>query len=318
MRVLIYGTGAIGGYFGARLAQAGHSVCFLARGANLQSIREGGLRIESPKGDYRVWPIDVRENIAGLDPVDAIILGVKAWQVLEAAKAVRPLIGPATKVLTLQNGIEAPFQVAEQLGEDHVLGCVCRIIASQIAPGHIRHLGMEPTLILGELGTAGISEIAVVIGEMLRSAGIAVELTTQLQAELWQKLLFIAAMSGVGAVTRASIGEIREISETRSLLRLAMEEIFDVAYAKGIALHPAVVDKTLSFVDSIDRDGTTSMQRDIAEGRPSELDAIVGAVLRTATQFGVKVPIHNFIHAALLPQERRVRPPSTYELPTGR
>jgi 2-dehydropantoate 2-reductase len=318
MRILIYGTGAVGGYFGARLAEAGNSVCFLARGANLQSIRKGGLRIESPKGNYRVWPIDVRENIAGLGPVDAVILGVKAWQVPEAAQAVRPLIGRGTKVLTLQNGVEAPFQVAEQVGEHHVLGCVCRIIASQVAPGHIRHLGMEPTLILGELGTAGVSETAVVIGEILRSAGIAVELTTQLEEALWQKLLFIAAMSGVGAVTRASIGEIREIEETRSMLRLAMEEIFDVAYARGIALHPAVVDRTLSFIDSIARDGTTSMQRDIAEGRPSELDAIVGAVLRTATQFQVKVPINNFIHAALLPQERRVRPPSTYELPTGR
>src|ERR1035438_1133118 len=236
MRVLIYGTGAIGGYFGARLARAGNSVCFLARGTNLQALRKGGLLIETPKGDFKVWPLNAIENIAGLGPMDVVILGVKASQVPEAAREVKQLIDSGTKVLTLQNGIEAPYQCAEEVGEDHVLGGVCRIIASQIAPGHIRHVGMEPTIILGELGAGSISETAVIVGEMLRSAGIAVELTTQLESALWQKLLFIAAISGVGSVTRASIGEIREIEETRSMLRQAMEEVFDVAYARGVAL----------------------------------------------------------------------------------
>lgn len=307
MRALIYGTGAVGGYFGARLAQAGHEVWFLARGANLDAIRESGLQIESPKGDYTVWPVNVTDRLTGLPPVEAVILGVKAWQVPEAAEALRPWIGSATRILTLQNGIEAPAQLAEQMGAEHVLGCVCRIIASRVAPGLIRHAGIEPEIVLGELVVGGISEDTAAIGDAFRSAGIAVELTTQLDAALWQKLLFIAAMSGMGAVTRATIGEIRETRETRSMLQQAMEEVFNVAYAKGVALHPAIVDKTLSFVDSIACDGTTSMQRDIAEGRPSELEAIVGAVVRNAHQVRVSIPVNSFIYSALLLQEKRIR-----------
>lgn len=307
MKFLVYGAGAVGGYFGARLSQAGQSVIFLARGANLQAIRESGLKVESPKGDYTVWPANVTDNVASVTGVDAVILGVKAWQVCEVAKSLSPLLQPTTQILTLQNGIEAPVQLADLIGKEHVLGCVCKIICSLVAPGQIRHLGMEPALIMGELGKTSDSKSGEPIAEALRGAGITVELTNDIEAALWQKLLFIAPMSGVGAVSRSTIGEVRRIPETRGMLQQAMEEILAVAQAKGIFLNQGVVNKTMAFVDTLPPQGTASMQRDIMEGRPSELEAISGIVVRMANSAEIDVPLSRFIYSALLPQETRVR-----------
>ncbi len=307
MNFLIYGTGGVGGYFGARLVEAGHAVTFVARGENLRAIRENGLQLESPLGNYRVWPVQATDSVADLGPMCAIIICVKAWQVVEGARAIFPLLGPATRVLTLQNGIEAPAQVAEVVGREHVLGGVCRIIAALSGPGVVRHTGMEPTVVMGKLqntdGFAGEAEIA----DALRSARIRVELTDDLDAALWQKLLFIAAMSGVGAVTRSAIGEVRENKESREMLKSAMGEIFLLAHANGIRLDADVAEKAMKFVDSLPPSATSSMQRDIRDGRPSELEAIIGVVIKTAKRLQVAVPVHQFIYAALVLQERRAR-----------
>ncbi len=307
MKIIIYGTGGVGGYFGARLVQAGHAVTFLARGANLRALRENGLHLESPKGNYRVWPVDATDTLGGLGPMDAIMLCVKTWQVPEAARALAPVLGPATLVLTLQNGIEAPFQVAEVIGKDRVLGCVCRIIAALVSPGNVRHAGMEPSITIGRIaganGAGGEAEIA----DALKSAGVKVDSTENLDASLWQKLLFIAPMSGVGGVTRSPIGEVRQNPETRQMLQQAMREISGLAKANGIQLDGGLIDKTMAFVDSLPPQGTASMQRDIKEGRPSELEAVIGVIIRTAKTLGVEVPLNQFIYAALLLQETRAR-----------
>jgi 2-dehydropantoate 2-reductase len=232
---------------------------------------------------------------------------VKTWQVPAAAQSLAYLIPTKARVLTLQNGVEAPYQVAEVLGRDHVLGCVCKIIAALVAPGHIRHVGMDPTITLGELGNRQMSEQSAAITEALRSAGINVHETGNVESALWQKLLFIASMSGVGSVTRSSIGEVRELPETRQMLIEVMNEVREVAAAHGVILESSTVGQTVSFIDSLPPSGTASMQRDITSGRPSELEAIIGVIVKMAAALHVEVPTTRFIYSALLAQEQRNR-----------
>ncbi len=307
MRVAVFGTGGVGGYFGGRLAQAGEEVVFIARGQHLAAIREQGLQVSSVAGDFIVQPAAATDTPASVGPVDLILVGVKAWQVNNAAEAMRALVNPETMVLPLQNGIEAPQRLAETLGQQHVLGGLCRILAFVAAPGHICHAGVEPYVAFGELDDRPSERTRRLQEALGRARGIRVEIPANIQVAMWSKFLFIASLSGIGAVTRAPIGEIRSYPETREMLIQAMEEIRAVAARRGIPLPGDIVATTLGLVDSVPAEGTTSMQRDIIEGRPSELDAQSGAVVRLGRQLGVEVPVHSFIFRALLPLERRAR-----------
>jgi 2-dehydropantoate 2-reductase len=307
MRIAVFGSGAVGGYFGGRLAQSGEDVVFIARGDHLAAIRRHGLIVTSVEGDFAVQPALATDDPSEAAPVDVVLLGVKAWQVPQAAEAMRPLVGPHSIIVPLQNGIEAPDQLVAAFGAKHVLGGLCRILGYVVAPGHIQHAGVEPYIAFGELG-ATTSERA----ERLRQAfakarGVRAEIPPDIRVAMWSKFLFIAALSGVGSVTRAPIGVIRGQPESRRMLRQALEEIHAVALAHGIALPSDSVEKTLAFVDSLPADGTASMQRDIIQGRPSELGSQVGAVVRLGQATGVDVPLHRFIYSALLPLERRAR-----------
>jgi len=302
-----FGAGGVGGYFGAALARAGYSVAFIARGAHLEAIRKDGLYIRSPKGDFNVTPAQVTDNPADVPPVDAVILGVKAWQVPEAARAMRPILAPATKVLPLQNGVEAPDQLLQVLGREHTLVGLCRIISSVTSPGHIDHSGMEPTIVLGESDGSVLSPNGQVLANALLAAGVVVETPPDIQAALWKKLVFIAAVSGLGALARATIGEIRACPPARRLLQQLMEEVVSVADARGIQLGEDVIARTLAFVESVPASGTASMQRDIADGKPSELEQIIGAIVRLGDQRGVPTPTMECVYASLLPQELRAR-----------
>jgi len=306
-RIAIYGAGGIGGYFAAVLARAGYWVGLIARGRQLDAIRQNGLQVESPKGDFRVRLEQVTNRPEEIGPVDAVILAVKAWQVPEAAAAMRPLLSSATKVLPLQNGVEATEQLEQAITREHTLMGLCRIISSVAAPGRIRHGGLEPMVMLGEPDGSDLSTNARALAEALQAAGVMVETPPDMRVALWEKLLFIAAVSGVGAAARASIGEIRQCDPTRELLRKVMEEVHDVAAERGVRLAPDVVQRTMAFVETIPANGTASMQRDIAEGKPSELEAIIGVVVRYGDQAGIATPAMDYIYASLLPQERRVR-----------
>jgi 2-dehydropantoate 2-reductase len=306
-RFAVFGAGGVGGYFAAVLARAGYWVGLIARGRQLEAVQQSGLQVESPKGDFSVRLAKVTDQPAEIGPVNAVILAVKAWQVSDAAVAMRPLLAPATKVLPMQNGVEAPEQLERALGPEHTLIGLCRIISSVPAPGRIRHGGMEPMVALGEPDGPALSANAEALAEALGESGVVVETPADMQAALWQKLVFIAGVSGVGAVARATIGEIRQSSPTRKLLREVMEEVCAVAVARGIRLKGDVAGQTLAFVETIPSAGTASMQRDIAEGKPSELEAIIGAVVRFGDQAGVATPAMDYIYASLLPQERRAR-----------
>jgi len=307
MRIAVFGSGAVGGYFGGRLAQAGEEVIFIARGAHLQALRSDGLRVDSPKGDFSVQPAQATDDPGQVGAVDAVLVGVKAWQVPQAAQAMRPLLGADTCVVPLQNGVEAPTQLAAALGERHVLGGLCSIICLVAGPGHIRHVGGEPNVAFGELDNRPSPRAERLRQAFARASGLTVEIPPDIHAALWKKFLFIAALSGVGAVARAPVGVLRSLPETRGLLQEAMQEVWAVASARGVALPEDIVEKTMSFVDGLPPGGTASMQRDIMEGRPSELAAQNGAVVRLGVEAGVATPAHHFILRSLWPLEMRAR-----------
>ena len=306
MRIAIFGAGGAGGHFGARLERAGEDVVFLARGAHLRAIRESGLVVETPEGEIRVAPGHATDDPAEVGPVDVILLGVKTWQVEGAVRALRPMIGPRTFVVPLQNGVEAVDQLIAVLGEERVVGGLCATFSFVTAPGRIRSIGSLNSIRFGELDGRP-SERTERLRLALDRAGLQPEIVPDVQVALWQKFLFVVSLGGVGAVTRAPIGVLREEPVTRGLVERGMREIFAVGRAQGIAIPEGSVEKSLAIVDSLAPEGTSSLQRDIAEGKPSELEAWNGAVVRRGREAGVPTPFHEIIYRRLRPLERRAR-----------
>ncbi len=300
MRILIYGAGGAGGYFGAQLARAGEDVTFIARGAHLQAIKRDGLRIDTPEGEIVIQPAQATDNPADVGKVDVVILGVKAWQVMEAAEAMRPVIGPDTFVVPLQNGVDAPAELAAALGTGHVAGGTCATISWLTAPGRIRSVMSTNFIRFGELDNRPSERVAR-LRDAFKRSGTNVEVPADIQRALWSKFLVVTAFGGVGAVTRAPIGVTRTLPETRRMLEQCMEEVLAVALARGVAMIDNAVAESMSILDSIGANATASLQRDIAEGRPTELDYWNGAVVRLGREAGVATPTHSFICRSLLP-----------------
>ena len=313
MRIAVFGTGAVGGYFGGRLAQAGEDVVFIARGEQLRALKAHGLRVDSIKGDFALQPVQATDDPAQVGVVDAVIVGVKTWQVPEAARATRPLVGPETFVVPLENGVEAPDQLAAVLGAEHVLGGLCRIVSFVVEPGHVRHAGLEPYVALGELDNRP-GERAERLRDAFTQAGVNAEIPADIQVAIWEKFLFIASFSGVGAVTRAPAGVLRSLPETRRMLEAAMREVLAVAQARGIGMTEEAVSRTMALIDGLPEAGTASMQRDIIGGQPSELESQNGAVVRLGQEVGVDVPLHGFMYRCLLPLELRARGELEFEV----
>jgi 2-dehydropantoate 2-reductase len=307
LRFAVIGVGGVGGYFGARLAEAGHEVTFVARGAHLAALQAHGLQLQSPKGDLLLKPVSVTGDVAGVGQVDCVILAVKAWQVSDAARSVAPLLGPETLVLPLQNGVEAAEQVSGVLGAEHTLGGVAKIISFISAPGHIQHAGAEPALVIGELDGAESARIKLLRQAFEAAKGVSISIAPDIWLALWEKFLFITGWGSIAAVSRAPIGVLRAQAETRQLMASAMLEIERVARARGVHLRQDIVAQALAIVDAVPSDGTSSMQRDVAAGRPSELDNLTGAVVRFGAESGVPTPVNAFVRDVLLPLERRAR-----------
>jgi 2-dehydropantoate 2-reductase len=306
VRIAVFGAGGAGGYFGARLARAGEEVVWIARGPHLEALRTRGLRVESSDGDFTLGPVDASDAPAWFGTVDAVLLGVKAWQVADAARAMRPLIGRDTCVVPLQNGVEAADELRAVLGDRPVLGGIAKVFAFLVGPGHLRRPGGPASVSLGELDNRP-SERVQRLAECLRRAGLGAEIPADIQVALWEKFLFVASGGGLGAVTRAPIGIVRSVPETRALLEAAMEEIRAVGRARGVSLPDDVVLRTMAFVDTLPAAGTASLQRDLAAGRPSELEWWSGAVARLGAEAGVATPIHAFVYWSMLPTELRAR-----------
>jgi 2-dehydropantoate 2-reductase len=311
MRVVIFGAGGAGGYFGAQLARAGEDVIFIARGEHLRAIREDGLFVESPTGQTAVRNARATDDPAEVGHADVVLVGVKAWQVTDAAKGIRSMVGPETFVVPLQNGVEAPTQLAAALGSEHVLGGLCSTLSWVAAPGRIRSVGSMNVIKFGELDNRP-SERTERLRRAFERAGVRVEVPSDIHVALWEKFLLVTSFGGVGAVTRAPIGVIRAIPETRRLLERCMQEVHAVALARGVALSDSIAVDTMTIVDSMAPSGTTSLQRDIADGKPTELESWNGAVVRLAREAGVATALHEFIYQCLLPQDLRARGKLTF------
>jgi 2-dehydropantoate 2-reductase len=307
MRIAIFGSGGVGGYFGGRLAQAGEDVIFIARGEHLQAIRQNGLRVDSTLGDFVISPAQAADSPAEVGVVDVVLMAVKAWQVPETAEAMKPMVGPETIILPLENGVDAPDQLAAVLGVEHVLGGLCRISVFIAAPGHIKHVAIQPHIAFGELNGHPSERVEVLRQAFAHAQGMTVAVPLDIRAALWEKFLFIAAISGVGAVTRQPAGILRCVPQTREMLLRAMEEIEALAKVHEITMSPDIIQRTMGFIDNMPPATIASMQRDILEGRPSELEAQNGAVVRLGREAGVSTPTHEFIYASLLPGELKAR-----------
>ncbi len=305
MRIAVFGAGGVGGYFGGRLAQAGEDVVFIARGDHLKAMLKQGLKVDSAKGDFLVKPVQATDDPAQVGIVDVVLVCVKAWQVPDAAEAIRPMIGPDTVALPLQNGLEAPTQLAAVLGNQHVLGGLCGLSTFIMGPGHIRHAGADPWIRFGELDNHPSERVEGLRQVFDRASGLTVEIPLDIQVALWMKFLFITVWSGVGAITRTPLGVWRSLPETRQMAEIALKEIISVAQVHNVRLPENAMPTTMNMYDSFPPEITTSMQRDIAQGRPSEIDAQIGAVVRFGREADVATPLHKFIYDSLLPMELR-------------
>ena len=306
MRITVFGTGGVGGYFGGRLAEAGEDVTFIARGEHLRAIQTTGLKVDSLNGDFVVFPAKATDVVSEVGEVDLVIVGVKAWQVPEAARSMKPVVGANTTVVPLQNGVDAVPQLAAELGAERVIGGLCKIVSFVVGPGHIRHAGFTPSIVIGELDNRRTDRIAR-IEQLFNRAGLETTIAPDIQVALWIKFLFIASFSGVGAIANAPAGVIRNDPKLRAQMLKAMEEIYALAHARGINLPPNAIETVMAGVNALPEDATSSMQRDIAAGKPSELESQNGAVVRMARESGIDVPTHQLIYTTLRPLEIEAR-----------
>ena len=305
MNIAIIGTGGVGGYFGGRLAQAGNQVTFVVRGKHLQAIKEKGLNVKSIKGSFRVYPAQATSSIAALKNPDLVIIAVKAWQVKEVASQLKPNIHKNTMILPLQNGVLAAQEIAQIVGEKHVLNGLCKIISKIEAPGTIIHKSVEPTIVFGELDQQQTAR-AKQLENILNGAGISNILAKDIEAELWKKFLSIC-ISGLLAVSRAPYGAVLEIPETRKMAEGLFTEVYHVGRASGVDLNEGLVKKTIKVLESLPYHSTSSLMRDVMEGKPSEIEYQNGTVVKLGEKLNIPTPINKFIYACILPMEKRAR-----------
>jgi 2-dehydropantoate 2-reductase len=307
MRIAVYGCGGVGAYFGGRLAQIGQDVTFIARNESLAAMRSRGLKVGSIAGDFILDRVKVTSNPADVGIVDYVLCCVKAWQVTAAARAMQPMIGPDTLVVPLQNGVEAPAQLGSVLDPANVLGGLCAIVAFQASPGHIKHTGANPLIRFGHLDNRPDPRVNALSEIFNHCSGVKSSIPENIVVAMWQKFMLITPWSGLGAVSRAPIGVLLEQPETRELLSEAAQEIHRLGLALGVPLPDDSVAKTMETLEGITPNSTTSMQRDLVRGKPSELDALSGAVVRLAYEAGIDTPINRFMLYSLRSLELRAR-----------
>jgi 2-dehydropantoate 2-reductase len=300
MRIVVMGSGGTGGYFGGLLARAGEEVTFIARGAHLEAIRKNGLAIKSVlAGDFNIQAT-ATDNPGDIGPVDFILFCVKAYDNAVAAEQIRPLIGPETVVLSVQNGIDNEQQIGEVIGQEHILGGVSYVSSTIESPGVIAQTGGPGTIVFGEMhgGTSARTEA---LQSTLQNSGITAELHSDIQSALWHKFLGICGVNGITALTRLPMGEIVACKETHNLMRATMQEVEAVARASGVNLPAGCVDQSMDFFSSVEPSVRGSMYYDLAAGRRLELDVLNGTVVRLGNEHGIPTPINFAIYAALKP-----------------
>lgn len=317
MRVAFYGAGGVGGYYAAVLARAGCEVAVVARGAHLSAIRADGLRVRTPGGAFQVSPGAASDDPAEIGPADVVVVSVKSFDLPAVAARIGPLLGPATLVVPLLNGVDAHEVLSPAVGRERTGKGLTRIMSKVSAPGAIHHMGVEPYVAIAEWDGRASPRVQAFVAA-LTEAGVEAEVPPDIDAALWFKFLFVSSLGSVCAACRAPFGPVLAVPESRDLLRRAMEEVVALAAARGVVLPEGAVRQAMTMAGSFPPDGTSSLQRDIAAGLPSELEAWPGAVARLGAECGVPTPVNSFVWSILLPGEveaRRRR--GVADLPTG-
>lgn len=293
MKIAVYGSGGVGGFFGARLAQAGNEVHFIARGAHLAAMREKGLRVESGAGNLHLPRPSAHEDPATIGPVDVVMFAVKLGDVESAAQKLKPLLHEGTRVIPFQNGVESPEVLKRHIGEKHVLPGVAYIATGISSPGVVTHTGTMQRLQVGP-GAEGFVEAC-------RAAGINVEQTEDIDRARWEKFVFLVGLSGVTTLSRQPVGVIRADADLRATFQAAMTETWQLGRKRGVRLPDGFIADRMKFVDSLHADMRTSMQHDLEAGKPLEAPWLCGAVVRMSAASGLDAPVNRTIYAALKP-----------------
>ncbi len=303
--ISVIGAGGIGGYFGAKLARAGFEVEFIARGEHLKAMQQNGLIIKSISGDFTLQSVNATDRFETLANTDLIILGVKAWQVKEVGVAIRPFIKPDAVVLPMQNGVMATRELTGVLDERNVLSGLCRIISKIESPGVINHFGVDPAIVFGETDNQ-VTDRVLTMKKIFDQSKIDNKVSENIQSELWKKFINIC-VSGLLAVTKTTYGELRSLPQTRQMMTDLFQEVYDLSQKEGVSVNPDFVDKMVAFIDSFPPDTTSSLTRDVWEGKPSEIEYQNGTVVKLARKHHLKVPVNEFVYNCILPMEMKAR-----------
>ena len=299
MKIAIFGSGGVGGYFGGKLAAAGEDVTFLARGAHLAAMQSEGLHITSPNGDVHLSKVQATDRPQAVGPVDVVLFTVKLYDVESSAATLAPMIGPDTVVITLQNGVDAMDMVAKHVGADHVAGGAAYIVVVIDRPGHLRHTTAQQ-LVFGERDGRRSDRLVSFEQAGIR-AGFQAQASTDVQAALWTKFVRLATWSGMTTVTRSAMGVIRDTPATYEMMMAAIDEVIAVGKAKGVNFPADLMEGTIKLIKNFPANSKSSMLEDIERGRRLELPWLSGAIVRLGEAHGVPTPVHRFIATVLKP-----------------
>ena len=299
MRIAVMAAGAVGGYFGARMQAAGHDVFFVARGANLAAIKSNGLKLESVHGDLHLRQVNVTDDPNGVGPVDIVLFAVKLWDTEQAAEQTRRLVGPATRVITLQNGIDSVERMAPILGAEQSIGGAAYIASVIEMPGVIKQTSSFASMRFGRADKRPDATLQAFV-DAGRAAKIDVDISADIERERWQKFIFLTAMAGSTAALRSPIGPIRADPELRGFFRQLMEEAFAVGKAKGVTLDPGYLDSRMDFLmNKVEPGMKASMAHDLERGNRLELDWLAGKVRELGRQFNIPTPASDTVYTVL-------------------
>ncbi len=298
MRIAIMGAGGLGAYYGAMLQRGGESVAFVARGAHLRALLSDGLRVDSPHiGDFHLPHVTATDDPATLGTMDAVLMGVKSYDLPAACEAIRPLIGAGTFVVPLLNGVDMAERIGAVIGPGRALGGTVFLSCNVIAPGHLRHVFNGP-FVFGELA-GGRSARADALEAALLHAGVAARQSEAIRTELWRKYIMVAALAGTSGTTRLATRQLMADADTRALFVAAMREGEALARASGVLLEPDIVAQHIAFADGVSPQHTVSLLLDLRAGRRLELDTFQGTIVRLGEKLRVATPVNRMLYAAL-------------------
>lgn len=300
MRIAVIGAGGVGGAFGAALAKAGADVTFVARGAHLAAMRQNGLRVEGGRGETHLLPTQATDKPETIGPVDVVLFCVKLWDVESAGELIRPLIGPNTAVIPLQNGIDASERLLPILGPQAVMGGVAQISATIAEPGVIRQTGTFMRLVFGELA-GGKSERGERFLALCKQAGFDATHSDAIMTEIWMKFMILATNAGITAATRTPIGQLRDDPDIFPLFPAALAEVVAIGRARGVALPADAVEKGIAWTRGSPPMMMASMAHDLIRGNRIELPWLSGKVVALGRELGIPTPVHSFLYAVLKP-----------------